>query len=157
MKNLLPAVAIELAGFIDDRDNAPLPPWRGPIGRSTQNKLTKAAWIERYGGQALLDAEGFSVVRCGDDCTDHICHGWKVVKNTLDFAFIRCIPTPILQLMLDDDELPDLQALHEAVVAELASRTSICRYCDQKFQGAVVPPHDATYDGGEAICPGGPR
>lgn len=43
--------------------------------------LTKSAWILMYGGQALLDAEGFDVVSCDDDCDDSICHGWKVVRK----------------------------------------------------------------------------
>lgn len=43
-------------------------------------KITKAAWIIRYGGQSLLDAEGFEVVPC-ENCTDTICHGWKVQRK----------------------------------------------------------------------------
>lgn len=39
--------------------------------------LTKARWIEGYGGQDLLDREGFEVVPC-IDCDDAICHGWRV-------------------------------------------------------------------------------
>lgn len=42
--------------------------------------LTKQQWIERYGGQLLLDSEGFIVVPC-DNCDDKICHGWKVIKK----------------------------------------------------------------------------
>ncbi len=41
--------------------------------------LTKEEWIERYGGAALLKVEGFTVVPCVD-CTDSICHGWKVER-----------------------------------------------------------------------------
>lgn len=44
-------------------------------------KLTKAQWIERYGGQAVLDREGFDVVPCVD-CKDLICHGWMVKRRT---------------------------------------------------------------------------
>lgn len=43
-------------------------------------KLTKAQWIEQYGGQAVLDREGFDVVPCVD-CGDSICHGWRVVRR----------------------------------------------------------------------------
>lgn len=46
----------------------------------TKIELTRWQWIERYGGQALLDAEGFEVVPCVD-CDDHICHGWRVVPK----------------------------------------------------------------------------
>ena len=42
--------------------------------------LTKQEWIERYGGAGQLEREGFVVVRCTPDCTDPICHGWRVVK-----------------------------------------------------------------------------
>lgn len=42
--------------------------------------LTKAQWIQRYGGQELLDSEGFIVVPCDPKvCNDGICHGWKVM------------------------------------------------------------------------------
>ena len=44
-------------------------------------KLTKAQWVERYGGQAVLDREGFDVVPCVS-CDDTICHGWRVTKKT---------------------------------------------------------------------------
>lgn len=44
-------------------------------------RLTKAQWIERYGGQAVLDREGFDVVPCVD-CKDLICHGWMVKRRT---------------------------------------------------------------------------
>lgn len=44
-------------------------------------KLTKMEWIERYGGQELLDCEGFDVVPCFASCDDPICHGWRVVKK----------------------------------------------------------------------------
>jgi hypothetical protein len=42
--------------------------------------MPKHEWIEMYGGQALLDAEGFDVVRCWR-CDDPICHGWRVVRR----------------------------------------------------------------------------
>ena len=44
------------------------------------SRLTKAQWIEWYGGQAVLDREGFDVVPCVD-CKDSICHGWKVERR----------------------------------------------------------------------------
>lgn len=40
--------------------------------------LTKEEWIKKYGGQELLDKEGFEVVPCDDTCTDSVCHGWRV-------------------------------------------------------------------------------
>jgi hypothetical protein len=43
-------------------------------------KLTKRQWIERYGGQELLDREGFDVVPC-EQCDDSVCHGWRVVPR----------------------------------------------------------------------------
>lgn len=43
-------------------------------------EMTKAKWIERYGGQSVLDREGFDVVPCVD-CGDSICHGWRVVPR----------------------------------------------------------------------------
>ena len=49
----------------------------------TRQFLMRAEWIERYGGQALLDREGLAVVPCGADCADVICHGWRVVKANL--------------------------------------------------------------------------
>jgi hypothetical protein len=47
-------------------------------------KLTKEQWIKRYGGLSQLRAERMTVVPCVD-CTDSVCHGWKVV-NTSIFA-----------------------------------------------------------------------
>lgn len=44
------------------------------------NRFSKAEWIEQYGGQALLDREGFEVVPCVN-CDDSICHGWRVQKR----------------------------------------------------------------------------
>lgn len=43
--------------------------------------ISKAEWIARYGGQALLDQEGFEVIPC-NHCQDPICHGWRVRKVT---------------------------------------------------------------------------
>lgn len=43
--------------------------------------LPKDEWIALYGGQAVLDAEGFDVVPCGTDCEDSVCHGWRVVRK----------------------------------------------------------------------------
>lgn len=44
--------------------------------------LTREQWIHRYGGQELLDREGFDVVPCDPEtCYDSICHGWRVVKK----------------------------------------------------------------------------
>ena len=48
-------------------------------------KLTKDEWIERYGGQALLDADGFDVVPCVN-CDDSVCHGWRVAPNIREDA-----------------------------------------------------------------------
>lgn len=45
-------------------------------------KLTRQQWINRYGGQALLDSEKMTVVPC-TDCTDSVCHGWKVVSTSI--------------------------------------------------------------------------
>ena len=42
--------------------------------------LTKEEWIRCYGGQELLDREGFDVVPC-TNCDDGICHGWRVVPR----------------------------------------------------------------------------
>lgn len=42
--------------------------------------MTKKEWIEAYGGQAVLDNEGFDVVPC-TDCSDHVCFGWIVVNR----------------------------------------------------------------------------
>ena len=44
-------------------------------------QISKDDWIKKYGGQALLDAEGFDVVEC-IECDDLICHGWRVQKRT---------------------------------------------------------------------------
>jgi hypothetical protein len=45
-------------------------------------QLTKQQWIEHYGGQALLDREGFEVIRCHpEDCEDPVCHGWRVRRK----------------------------------------------------------------------------
>lgn len=44
------------------------------------DKLTREQWVERYGGQALLDREGFDVVPCFS-CNDPICHGWRVQRK----------------------------------------------------------------------------
>ncbi len=41
-------------------------------------KLTKNAWITRYGGMEVLIREKMTVVPC-TNCQDSICHGWKVV------------------------------------------------------------------------------
>lgn len=47
-----------------------------------QHSLTRDEWIQRYGGQALLDREGFDVVPCDPaTCDDSICHGWRVVAK----------------------------------------------------------------------------
>lgn len=44
--------------------------------------ISKARWIELYGGQDLLDQEGFEVVPCDSaKCTDSVCHGWRVVNR----------------------------------------------------------------------------
>lgn len=43
-------------------------------------RIPKSEWIARYGGQALLDREGFKVVPC-NNCDDPICHGWRVVRR----------------------------------------------------------------------------
>lgn len=59
--------------------------WSGPCKQTgcegfqeqNPNWIPKSEWIERYGGQALLDAEGFDVVPC-ENCDDKICHGWRV-------------------------------------------------------------------------------
>lgn len=42
--------------------------------------ITKDEWKQLYGGQMLLDAEGFDVVACYD-CDDSICHGWRVIPR----------------------------------------------------------------------------
>ncbi len=43
------------------------------------NWLPKWKWIEMYGGQALLDKEGFEVIPCDPKkCDDSVCHGWRV-------------------------------------------------------------------------------
>jgi hypothetical protein len=42
--------------------------------------VSKERWIEMYGGQRLLDREGFVVVPC-ERCDDPICHGWRVQKS----------------------------------------------------------------------------
>jgi len=54
---------------------------RDRLGNPIRWKLSKAEWIEKYGGQKVLDAEGFEVVPCGEDCADSVCHGWKVVSK----------------------------------------------------------------------------
>lgn len=43
-------------------------------------KLSKLRWIEMYGGEELLERDGFDVVPCVN-CDDPICHGWRVVKT----------------------------------------------------------------------------
>ena len=50
-----------------------------------QKRLTLSLreWIERYGGQALLDREGFDVVPCNGECGDLICHGWRVQRKPM--------------------------------------------------------------------------
>jgi len=56
--------------------------------------LTKTQWIEKYGGQALLDAEGFDVVPCLG-CDDSICHEWQVIKKIAGTATGRLqVPGP---------------------------------------------------------------
>lgn len=52
------------------------------------NKLSKEAWIQRYGGQARLNEEGFDVVPCVQ-CGDSICHGWQVVPRDQNSASER--------------------------------------------------------------------
>jgi hypothetical protein len=47
------------------------------------SKVTKERWIEMYGGQAVLDREGFEVVPCAD-CKDPLCHGWRVRPKTAE-------------------------------------------------------------------------
>lgn len=46
-----------------------------------RERISKERWIVMYGGQELLDAEGFQVVPCGANCDDSICHGWRVVPK----------------------------------------------------------------------------
>lgn len=48
--------------------------------RESNRCLSKKEWIKRYGGQELIDSEGFEVVPCVK-CDDHICHGWKVQRK----------------------------------------------------------------------------
>ncbi len=48
---------------------------------SEASRVTKERWIEMYGGQAVLDREGMEVVPCVD-CTDAVCHGWRVRLKT---------------------------------------------------------------------------
>jgi len=44
--------------------------------------LSKSEWIERYGGQYVLDREGLEVVACDPaTCADPICHGWRVQRK----------------------------------------------------------------------------
>ncbi len=47
---------------------------------SEASRVTKERWIEMYGGQAVLDREGFDVVPCVD-CKDPVCHGWMVRRK----------------------------------------------------------------------------
>ncbi len=42
-------------------------------------RIPKLRWIELYGGEELLDQEGFDVVPC--ECDDPYCQGWKVAKR----------------------------------------------------------------------------
>jgi len=46
----------------------------------TSNHVSKQRWIDLYGGQEMLDAEGFDVVPC-IDCADPACRGWRVVNK----------------------------------------------------------------------------
>jgi hypothetical protein len=55
------------------------------------SKVTKERWIEMYGGQAVLDREGFDVVPCVD-CKDSVCHGWMVKLKT-DITREASVPT----------------------------------------------------------------
>jgi hypothetical protein len=49
--------------------------------------VSKLEWIEMYGGQAVLDREGFEVVPCDPTkCSDHICHGWRVQRKAAPSA-----------------------------------------------------------------------
>lgn len=45
--------------------------------------VSRAEWIEKYGGGAQLVAEGMEVVPC-TDCDDAICHGWRVQKAVVE-------------------------------------------------------------------------
>lgn len=70
--------------------------------------LSKEEWIGRYGGQALLDSEGFEVVRCVK-CDDRICCGWRVQPKSLaqpDVVSGLVNATPQRRRPLDDHE-PD--------------------------------------------------
>ena len=44
--------------------------------------LTKTQWIEKYGGQQVIDAEGFVAAPPAFSCDDTICHGWRVVPRS---------------------------------------------------------------------------
>ncbi len=53
--------------------------WADLKARTAEGRrlLSRAAWIEMYGGSELIAREGFEVVRCFD-CDDSACKGWRV-------------------------------------------------------------------------------
>jgi hypothetical protein len=64
--------------------------------------LSKEAWIEKYGGQAKLDAEGFDVVPC-ERCDDTICQGWRVVPKPVYDEDLESEPLQFKDLVSEAD------------------------------------------------------
>ena len=52
--------------------------------------IPKRRWIELYGGQELLDREGFEVVPC-TECEDAACKGWRVRRKDR-FPVVKMCP-----------------------------------------------------------------
>jgi len=94
--------------------------------------LTKPQWIEKYGGQALLDAEGLEVVPCLT-CGDTICYGWRVRRKNTPYslprekeALIAALTPDVAQLARWADEVREqdagLKALRERCWTILRAR-----------------------------------
>ena len=54
-------------------------------------KLSKQAWINKYGGIELIRSEGMMVVPC-INCDDTICHGWKLTPIYRSINLEKIIP-----------------------------------------------------------------
>lgn len=73
--------------------------------------IHRQIWIQRYGGQELLDREGFDVVPCDPrTCDDTICHGWRV-KPKRDRLFIGLFPAGIVYCDTSREEAGDYKRI----------------------------------------------
>jgi len=97
------------------------------IPASEAGNVTKAQWIEMYGGQAALDREGFDVVPCVD-CTDNLCHGWRVRPKAAEASVPTADEVIAAAERAIKDERSPLRLCEPSCQKESVTRC-MCRYC----------------------------